>query len=690
MKIQAKILRSFAILALLLAVALVYYPGLRGPFVLDDHENIISNGSIAVHDLSLHALRDAMWSNDSGPLKRPLAALSFALNHHLAGGFTSSLWYKFVNLCLHLTNAVLLYFLALALMRSPVLANRLSPGEIPKVAAFATALWALHPIQLTSVLYVVQRMNSMSALFVVSGLIVFCHGRQLLEKGNGKGIPIMFGGMLIGLILGMASKENAALMPLYMLAIELTLYRRTLLDSKTRNRLRLFYSATILIPAIVFFIYLVEHPGLLHDAYLERRFSVAERVMTESRVLWFYVSLILVPDAHRLGLFHDDIPVSTALLNPPSTLFSMLGIGALLALAVIRSRQYPIAGFAILWFLFGHGLESSFFGLEIAFEHRNYLPSFGILLGISYAINRLHVVAGNLRGVIPLLMLLLALALGTFTWNRANIWSDPYTLAENAVHHHPDSPNANDMAARVNLERGELSKSIYYIQNGARVAPDEVGFRIDLHLLLAGIADNISDEVMQATQHGAGLDKIKINGLPDNIAKTLDNDVLRLYPKDYTENSIGDLLRNKAISAHGIMSLDHLHNCIVAPPHACRSAYRETLDWYTSAASNNKTSPEYHALILSNTASLHAWKKNYQRALEYIVPAIQTDPNRLYYRLLEAEYLVHLARLDEARVRMDIIGKNKSLYRLQLLSHKDMYNKLLQQLEGDTSPRPSL
>ena len=689
MKTQAKILHSFAIFALLLTVTLVYYPGLRGPFVLDDHENIISNRSIAVHDLSLHTLRDAMWSNDSGPLKRPLAALSFALNYHFAGGFSSSLWYKSVNLCLHLTNTVLLYFLALALMRSPVLARRLSPGEMTKVAAFATALWALHPIQLTSVLYVVQRMNSMSALFVVSGLIVFCHGRQLLEKGNGKGIPVMFGGMLIGLILGMASKENAALMPLYMLAIELTLYRRTLLDSKTRNRLRLFYSATVLIPAIVFFIYLGEHPGLLHDAYLERRFSVAERIMTESRVLWFYVNLILLPDAHRLGLFHDDIPVSTALLNPPSTLFSMLGIGALLALAIIRSKQYPLAGFAILWFLFGHSLESSFFGLEIAFEHRNYLPSFGILLGISYATNRLHIVAGNLRGIIPLLMLLLVLAMGALTWNRANIWSAPYTLAENAVHHHPDSPSANDMAARINLERGELSKSIYYIQKGAHVAPDEVGFRIDLYLLLADIADNISDEVIQATQHGMGLEKIKINGLPDNIVKTLDNDDLHLYPKDYPENSISDLLRNKAISAHGIMSLDHLHNCIVIPPHACRSVYRQALEWYTSATSNNKTSPEYHALILSNTASLHAWKKNYQKALEYVIPAIQTDPNRLYYRLLEAEYLIHLERFDEARVRMDIIEKNESLYRPQLVSHKVMYNKLQLQLEKGAPPRQS-
>ncbi|MHB8535114.1 MAG: tetratricopeptide repeat protein [Sulfuricaulis sp.] len=677
---KGKILRHLPILALLVTIALVYYPGLHGPFVLDDDENIILNQSVAVNHLDLHTLHDAIWGNDSGPFKRPLAALSFALNYYFAGGFESSFWFKLTNLGLHLVNTVLIYLLALALLRSPVLVEKLTARDARFIAIVSTALWALHPIQLTNVLYVVQRMNSMSAMFVIGGLILFSHGRERLRTDDRKGILAMFAGTLIAMVLGGASKENAVLMPLYALTIEYCFYRRASLSRKTRDRLFLFYSISLLIPLILFVIYIVSHPDFLHDQYLGRNFTLTERLMTEARVLWFYVGLILIPNIHKFGLFHGDIPLSTSLFMPLSTLPSILGIAGLAGFAFVRAKKYPVMVFAILWFLLGHSLESSVFGLEIAFEHRNYLPSFGIFLAVSYSLNRLLMTKENLRKIIWITLPILVLMIAFITWNRANIWGDTYSLAEENVRNHPDSPRANDMAARASLGKGDFNKSIGYFLNGARAAPDEAGFLIDIRIVLAGLASTITDRVKHAT-NGLDAGRIDIKGLPDDIIATQVNGVIHLTPRDRTKNLIEDLLQTRAISSHGITSLDTLHDCILNPPNTCAPLYDEAMSWFTAAATNRNTSPEYRALILADTASLYAWKNNYKKALEYIGPAIKTDPNRIFYQLLEADYLIHVQRLDEAKIALDRIERDNARNRFGSPSHLSMYIGLRKQLE---------
>jgi len=678
---KGPIWQHLPVFALILIVALVYYPGLHGPFVLDDNENIISNPTVALDHINLNTLHGAMWGNDSGPYNRPLAALSFALNYHFAGGFQSSFWFKLTNLCLHLINTLLIYILSLTLMRSPVLGKKLSTHEVTFIAVVAAALWALHPIQLTNILYVVQRMNAMSALFVISGLIVFSHGRQLVEINNRRGMLLMLAGTLAGIVLGSLSKENAVLLPLYALTIECTLYQRTPLNRNVRNGLLLFYSVTLLIPVVLFIIYFVSHPGFLHEAYLGRGFTVSERLMTEARVIWFYISLILIPDIHRFGLFHGDIPISTALFTPLITLPAILGIGALTGFAIVRRKQYPVMGFAILWFLLGHSLESSIFGLEIAFEHRNYLPSFGIFLAIGYYLNYLRKTTGNLRKIIWIALPLLLLTIAVSTWNRANTWRDAYSLAEENVRNHPDSPRANDMAARVNLGKGNIRKSLDFLQNGARAAPDEVGFLIDIRIVLASLASKINEQIDHAADGKVHTDQVDVKGLPVSIAITMADGTIRLSPGNFTENSIKNLLMTKAITAHGIMSLDSLHDCILNPPYTCAPLYDEALSWFTTAATNHNTAPEYQALILADTATLFASKKDFEKALEYVSPAITIDQDRLYYRLLKAEYLIQLGQIDNAKSVVHQIENDMARYRLQFSSRQEMYNRLLTRLE---------
>jgi len=78
--------------------ALVYLPGINGPFVFDDHPNLLSNDYVKIRDLKPATLYRAAYSLKAGPLQRPVAMLSFAINYYFAGSFRKSFPYKATNL----------------------------------------------------------------------------------------------------------------------------------------------------------------------------------------------------------------------------------------------------------------------------------------------------------------------------------------------------------------------------------------------------------------------------------------------------------------------------------------------------------------------------------------------------------------------------------------------------------------
>src|SRR5690606_31532083 len=194
----------------------------------------------------------------------------------------------------------------------------------------------------------------------------------------------------------------------------------------------------------------------LHLAYATRAFSLEERLLTEARVLWFYVAQIVVPNFAAFGIYLDGIPVSKNLFAPPSTIISLLGWAvAIAALFFWRLRQ-PVLWMGMAWFLAGHSLESTFLPLEIAYEHRNYAPSVGLIFGIGFfvasCLQKLKLdhkkIAFTLVAVIPLLMLAL------FTWLRAQQLGDPLVGPQIEASRHPLSARANYAAAATLMQSG--------------------------------------------------------------------------------------------------------------------------------------------------------------------------------------------------------------------------------------------
>jgi protein O-mannosyl-transferase len=401
------------------------------------------------------------------------------------------------------------------------------------------------------------------------------------------------------------------------------------------------------------------------------------------RILWYYIRLLVIPSVNELGLFHDDIPLSTNLFTPYTTFLSVVGILALLIFALIRIRRYPIISFAILWFLAGHLLESTVFGLELVYEHRNYLPSFGIMFALCYFLISHTPKANSSNKIWILLICATAIMLGFATWSRANTWKDTLLLAESMAERHPLSPRANDFAARVVLaEKNDIFAAVRYTLRGLNANPREVGFYIDLRILLASLAVEINDGLTR-TNRARLLDTSNINvqGLPEGVESKVENNEIHLVYHNSTDAQIHQLLKTQPISVHGIISLENLSRCIVNPSSTCLSLEKIALSWFNIAAENIRTSKTYRSIIQIETAKLYARAGDDKRALDYASQAMHGSPDMLSYQLAKTEYLIRLGRLAEARTMLDRFEKTESEDFIQYSANKAALEELSKMYE---------
>jgi len=501
-RIRFLIFLSLALLPVL--GALVYLPGKSGPLVFDDASNLLNNSYVQITSLDAESLYRASFSLEAGPLKRPLSMLSFALNHYFAGSFDDSTPYKLTNIAIHAINGLLVFWMLSLVFRRlmqllPSTKQRTGFGQDTYLllASVVALLWVAHPIQLTSVLYVVQRMTALSGLFMLLALICYLTGRLRVVAGRRGGIAlIVLGAPMFG-ALAIFSKETAALLPVYMLVLEMTLFNSEQpwrhwhnLSKKARWALVI----AVILAAAALLGGVIQH---YLPKYELRDFSMTERLLTESRILFFYLSLILVPRLDQFSLFHDKLTLSTSLISPWSTLPSVAGIISLLCLAFAMRKRQPLLSLGILWFFGGHALESSVLPLELAHEHRNYLPTLGPLLVIVHGINSL---CTRLQrrwpwGFLPLFAAVLVV-LGLM---RANQWSNDYSLFLFETSHHPNSPSiASGFALRL-IQIGKYEEGMQAFRHAAALAPEEPSYLLFMNMFAAGAREKFDEAGAQET-----------------------------------------------------------------------------------------------------------------------------------------------------------------------------------------------
>lgn len=439
-----------------LLVLWLYWPGLAGPLVLDDHPNLEPVARWLAEQTSLHA---AIFDNRSGPLGRPLAMASFVADASLFG---FDPWhFKLTNVLVHFGTGLLVFLLLQRLLPMDPSLGRHAHWLAPALAL----AWLLLPIQVSSVLYVVQRMALLAAFFMVASLLAFVVARAAIDRGQRWGHALLWIGVPMLTLLGAYSKENGVLALPLAAVIEWLYFRRGRWSGP--RSVTLFFVAFVALPGAIALGFLAWKPEFLLAGYITRDFTLAERLLTQPRVLWDYVGSIVVPVTPGLGLFNDDYPVSTGWLRPWTTVPAILAwLGLVVAAASVRGRHPAILA-GVLFFLVGHAVESSAWPLEIHFEHRNYLPALGVLLAVSglavALLERLPSPSAAFRRAAPILGLLLLAVLAWGTHARAVSWSSLEAFFAQAERASPNSPRLQSFLAGLAADRGDLAASLDHI-----------------------------------------------------------------------------------------------------------------------------------------------------------------------------------------------------------------------------------
>ena len=427
-------------LVLLGLVVLVYWPGLRGPFLFDDAPNIIQPLSAWLEGIT--GWREIVFGNSSGIFRRPVANATFLANAATTG--LEVLPFKLINLLIHLLCGMLVYILCKRLITRD--ARLQSSAHL--LALSVCALWLLHPMQVSTVLYVVQRMAQLSALFMLLALLAYLSARTAQIAGRQRaGLAYLFLLVPAATLTAILSKENGALVPLLCAVIELGCFRPSPGERRPLT-VKLFFTLFLLLPGVAgLYWFGIRHP--LTESYSGRLFTLSERLMSESRALFDYMGALLLPRGQALGIYTDDFAISRGLLDPPTTLLAIVGLAILFIAAFWSRRHMPLFFTGIGLYFGGHVVESTVFPLQIYFEHRNYLPSFGFFLAVATLIGYLLERAATptetdqrTRRLVASGALLLVLALATATAVRSYGWSSMAAIAEQGALQHPESMRA--------------------------------------------------------------------------------------------------------------------------------------------------------------------------------------------------------------------------------------------------------
>lgn len=471
-------IRFGLLLAVVLLVTFVaYWPGLTGPFVLDDFANLSALGENGgVH--SSASFLQFVFGNVSGPTGRPVSMLSFLIDAQDWPPHIAAL--KYTNILIHLLTATVLCWMSYCIF----LALRLDHNRASALALLVTAIWLVHPLNSTTTMYVVQRMTQLMTLFALAAIICYVKGRMIFDTNTRQGVVLLVLALFPFGLLSVLSKENGAMLLLLIAVIELSVFQH-----KVRPHLVVWwYRLGVLLPLLVIAAYLLlTMPGSL-EGYTYRHFTLGERLLTETRVLSSYLAKTFLPTTLGAGLYHDDIAISTSLFQPLTTLLSTAFLAALAVAALYWRKSQPMLFFGVGWFFGMQFLESSYLPLELYFEHRNYMSMIGPLI---MAVWYLHLLLESERtqavktlaksGVGIVLLFMTGLL-----WQNATLWGNTGDLHAYWAFEKPQSIRAQIIYADFLTENGNPQAAVDVLTDIQALYPNEITLMLHVYNTACG------------------------------------------------------------------------------------------------------------------------------------------------------------------------------------------------------------
>lgn len=604
---------DYCLLPVLACVWIIYYPALNSGFFLDDYQNLMRLAEVRHNGFAYY-----VFSGFSSFLGRPLSLFSFAVQYE--SWPLDARAFKSVNLLIHLSNGALLYCICRYLAGQ----LRFTRNESAIITYGVVILWLLHPIQLSATLYVIQRMTLLSTFFTLGGILFYLYFRPApgdalrLSTGITTGLVIW-----IFLLLAMLGKENGILLPLYLLIIEATILRQ---ESYTRAW-KLWAWIFLGLPLVFLCLYLGVTLDDILGSYRYRTYTVTERLLTEAVVVSDYIYRILIPHPAAYSLYHDDYPVSHGVFHPPVTFWAIVFLCMSLAAAVRWRRRWPVLSFGIFWFLGGHLLESTFLNLELYFEHRNYLPSFGLFFILYWALLMAARTVKTSMIIFFLLAYLLAVVATTLLETR--LWANPLLQAIEWARIHPESPRALENLGSRYISALDIAAAINTYEQIAARFPDQIYPAVKILALRSCALDEIApteawDQLLRKAAR-AGPDRFNL--------------IMEIY---------NIVISSNADDCPGL-DTKRLQDLILVL--ASNPNFRKDKSYYYD-----------HASLLS------LYEGDIYNAIYFVQQSVYASPNmtRLLY---QAELLIASGNLSQAKDTIALLEKRMKNYRNKLAYH---------------------
>ncbi len=601
-------------IALLLTTYLLYTPGLTGPFIFDDIQNLSPLGGYPNLD-SWGNFWSFLLEGRSGPTGRPISLASFYLNDvhwpSTPNGFI------YTNILIHLLNGALVFWFIYKLSAYFTAVNK----KQIIITSLISALWLLHPMHITAVLYIIQRMTELSATFMLAGLIFYLYGREALVKHTLKGLALLFIGVGFSLLFAILSKENGILLVAYILVVEFFLLRP--LNVATPKYFNAWLLPAVVAPFIAIMAYLAYRTN--PNAFELRDFSLTERLLTEPRIIFDYIRQILLPNMNELTLYHDDYVISKSLFNPITTLPAILGVVSLLGVSLVFRKKTPVLAFAIAWFFAGHLVESTVLPLELYFEHRNYLPMLGIFAAVVYYattfINHTFIKWG---------LFALMLTFNSFVlWQNTTLWGKPLELVISWQQSHPNSGRTKQ-EFNFMLKRAGLKPELFTNTTAPEVNNTSP-------MLKASIA--MSNLASKCESGEASEETLK------NTLNIMQGNIIHVS----TASSMTSLMNSWFNDRCTKISLEQLKHFLTV----------------LAKASNTQKSNVFNHEVNYGLSRVYFRKKNLDKTIFYLKQAYKAYPS-LNNLLLQAVYLNSAGLYDEALAVLNDTSKLESSFRKKM------------------------
>lgn len=580
-----------AILLLAMVVALTYGHTLDVPFYLDDFSSIEENPVIYNFSGLLN-----LWQ--FAPL-RIIGYLSFALNYQIHQFQVAG--YHLVNIIIHFLAGVAVFGLLRGLVRTPAINLTLSEPAKQWLPILAALIFVLHPLQIQSVTYIVQRLASLAALFYIASLACFIQAR-LTDQIKYRFFWII--ACILLALLAVFTKQNTATLPIAILLLELVFF--------PIKRLRLIVVTIITglgLGLIGFILAVVLHHNPFSLEAMQALTRETEEITrtayfaTQMSVLWTYIKLFFWSSSSHIDYYYPltetffsnnpNYHFIAKLLDSPA-LWALIGHFMVLSLAGYSLRRWPLVAFGICFYYLAHLIESSFIPIrDVIFEHRTYLPNLGLVVMASWLLVRYLPRWFSQTNTLIIIMILLV-TLGTVSWVRNQMWRDPIALWQHNVEQSP------------NKSRGWVI--------------------LGKHLIQAAVA-------LEESPNNRQENLPKINNLLEEAIAALNHAVTTKINPDGTET----LTVSTETALNFVVAYKRLHR------------YDEALQWINHALSlKNQLRPFDQAKFLINKGNILFDLGNSQAAENSYRLALQIYPQSLKARINLGTILAATGRYDEA------------------------------------------